>query len=168
MTEPRPWRPERIVLGRIGRPHGLDGSVRLEGHGGAVPLSAGMDVEVGGEPARLDSVKGTGERPIVRVSLAGDRESAEALRGRDVAIPADRLPEPAEDEWYHVDLVGCRALVGERDLGEVADVLSYPANDVLVVRRPGAEDLLVPFVAEVVLEVDVAGRRLALSEDFAE
>jgi 16S rRNA processing protein RimM len=168
VTEPRPWRPERIVLGRIGRPHGLDGSVRLEGHGGAVPLSSGMDVEVAGEPARLESVKGTGDRPIVRLSLAGDRAGAEALRGRDVAIPAERLPEPAEDEWYHVDLVGCRAVAGGRDLGEVVDVLSYPANDVLVVRRGGAEDLLAPFVADVVLDVDVPGRRLVLSEEFAE
>jgi ribosomal 30S subunit maturation factor RimM len=56
---------------------------------------------------------------------------------------------------------------GERRLGEVADVLEYPANDVLEVRSGDREDpLLLPFAADAVLDVDVAGRRIRVREDI--
>jgi len=49
----RGWRPDRIEVGRIGRPHGLDGSVTLTGHGGTVPMALGTEVAVGGRPATI-------------------------------------------------------------------------------------------------------------------
>jgi len=158
------WRPERIVLGRIGRAHGLDGSVYLEGYGGAVPLTAGMTVQVGERPALVGSRRGREDRPLLRLDLAADRDAAEGLRGEQVWIPAAELPEPDEGEYFHVDLIGCRVTAGERELGEVKDVLPYPANDVLVVATSGGEDLLLPFVEQVVVEVDVPGRRIAVDE----
>jgi 16S rRNA processing protein RimM len=162
-----PWRPDRIVVGRIGRPHGLDGSVHLDGHGGAVPLPAGTEVEVGGRAAVIQARKGTAERPILRLDLASDREGAEALRGSEVTVPARSLPETEGDEYFHVDLVGCTVRAGARELGTVADVLAYPANDILQVRPgDGSEPLMVPFVDDVVLTVDVAGRRVEIREDF--
>jgi 16S rRNA processing protein RimM len=162
----RPWRPAEIVVGRIGRAHGLDGSVHLDGHGGAVPLAPGTAVTVGGRAARVLGRRGTDERPILRFDLAADREAAEALRGQPVTVPAERLPEPDADEYFHVDLEGCAVVAGERRLGEVARVLEYPANDVLEVRDAEGRELLIPFAADVVLEVDVPGRRIAVREDF--
>ena len=162
-----PWRPDRIVVGRIGRPHGLDGSVHLDGHGGAVPLPAGTEVEVGGRAAVILARKGTAERPILRLDLASDREGAEALRGSEVTVPARSLPETGGGEYFHVDLVGCTVRAGARELGTVADVLAYPANDILQVRPgDGSEPFMVPFVDDVVLTVDVAGRRVEIREDF--
>jgi 16S rRNA processing protein RimM len=159
------WRPERVVVGRIGRPHGLDGSVYLEGHGGLVPLEPGTPVEVDGRPARVAGRKGTDTRPIVRFDAASDRESAQALRGGEVTVAAELLPAPQEDEYLHVDLVGCRVVSGGRTLGTVRDVLSYPANDVLEIDGPGG-GLLVPFVADVVEHVDVRGRAIAVRAGF--
>jgi 16S rRNA processing protein RimM len=161
----RPWRPPEIVVGRVGRAHGLDGSVYLDGHGGAVPIELGTTVAVGGRPARVLGRRGTAERPILRFDLAADRDAAEALRGQEVTVPADRLPEPAENEYHHVDLIGCAVVAGDRALGEVARVLAYPANDVLEVRGGDAE-VLIPFAADVVLEVDIGGRRIRVREDF--
>jgi 16S rRNA processing protein RimM len=161
----RPWRPAEIVVGRVGRAHGLDGSVYLDDHGGAVPVEPGAAVCVGGRPARVMRRRGTAERPIVRFDLAADRDAAEALRGQKVTVPADRLPEPAEDEYHHVDLIGCVVVAGERPLGQVARVLEYPANDVLEVGG-GEANVLIPFAADVVLEVDVAARRIRIREDF--
>ncbi|HUZ84325.1 MAG TPA: ribosome maturation factor RimM [Gaiellales bacterium] len=157
----RDWRPDRIVLGRIGRAHGLDGSVYLDGHGGAVTLVAGMSVRVGERPAVLVSRRGMTSRPLLRIDLAGNRDQAEALRGLELWIPAAELPEPEPGEYFHVDLIGCRVVAGDRTLGEVRDVLGYPANDVLVVAAEGG-DLLLPFVDTVVLEVDVPGRRITV------
>lgn len=164
-----PWRPERIVVGRIGRPHGLDGSIHLDGHGGVVPLDPGTQVEVGGRAAVIVGRKGTAERPILRLDLARDRDGAEALRGQAVTVSGGLLPAPATDgdEYFHVDLVGCAVRCGSRELGTVHDVLAYPANDVLDVRpHDGSERLLIPFVDDVVLHVDVAERVVGVREDF--
>ncbi|HET7171015.1 MAG TPA: ribosome maturation factor RimM [Gaiellales bacterium] len=162
-----PWRPERIVIGRVGRPHGLDGSVHLDGHGGAVPVGAGTEVEVGGRRAVVVTRKGTAERPVVRLDLASDRAGAETLRGSEVTVSARALPPTEGDEYFHVDLIGCSVRAGDRELGTVCDVLAYPANDVLEVRAADdAEPVLVPFVEDVVTLVDVSRRVVGIREDF--
>jgi 16S rRNA processing protein RimM len=160
-----PWRPPTIVVGRVGRAHGLDGAVHLEGHGGGVSLGPGLEVTLGGRRAMIVERRGTDQRPILRFDCAADRDAAEALRGQEVEVPAATLPEPDPDAYLHVDLIGCRVTAGERELGAVADVLVYPANDVLDIRG-GEEPVLLPFVEDVVLSVDVAGRRIAIRDDF--
>jgi 16S rRNA processing protein RimM len=162
-----PWRPERIVVGRVGRPHGLDGSVHVDGHGGVVPLRAGTALEVGGRPAVIVERRGTAERPILRLDLASDRDGAEALRGCELSVPSASLPATDRDEFFHVDLIGCAVRSGGRELGTVHNVLAYPANDVLEVRRgDGSEPLLIPFAEDVVTVVDVAERVVTIREDF--
>jgi ribosomal 30S subunit maturation factor RimM len=61
-----------------------------------------------------------------------------------------------------------RARCGERELGEVADVLERPANDVLVLRLSDGREHLVPFTREAVPGVDLHGRVLELAEEFAD
>jgi 16S rRNA processing protein RimM len=163
-----PWRPPTIGVGRVGRAHGLDGAVYLDGHGGGVRLRPGLDVTVGGVATVIAERRGTDARPIVRFELAADRSAAEALRGREVEVAASELPPPDDEagEYAHVDLIGCRVLAGSRELGSVAGVLAYPANDVLDVRSSDGGQVLIPFAGDVVLEVDVAARRIAIRDDF--
>lgn len=161
-----PWRPPRIVVGRIGRPHGLDGAVYVEDHGGAVPLRAGLEVTVGGRPAVIVERRGADSHPIVRFDIAADRTAVEELRGRNVEVEAAALPESDPDEYLHVDLIGCRVFAGERELGTVAGVLTYPANDVLEVRLGDDPAVLVPFAADVIEAIDIADRRIAIRGDF--
>ena len=160
-----PWRPPRIVVGRVGRPHGLDGAAYLDGHGGAVPLRRGLEVTVGDRAAVITDRRGTDARPILRFDIATDRDAVAALRGCAVEVEAATLPQPQADEYLHVDLVGCRLCAGERELGTVAAVLAYPANDVLEVHGDG-EPILIPFAADVVRSVDVPGRRITIRDDF--
>ncbi len=164
-----PWRPPTIVVGRVGRAHGLDGAVYLDGHGGAVPVRRGLEVTVGGRPAVITDRRGGDSHPIVRFDLASDRTAAEALRGYDVEVPASMLPppQPDADDYLHVDLIGCRVTAGERAIGTVADVLTYPANDVLEVRSAhDPEPVLVPFAVDVVETVDLAARLITIRADF--
>jgi 16S rRNA processing protein RimM len=161
-----PWRPPRIVVGRVGRPHGLHGAAYLDGHGGAVPLHPGLAVTVGGRPAVIADRRGTNAHPILRFDIASDRDTIEGLRGSPVEVESGALPEPDPDEYLHVDLIGCRVWAGERELGTVTGVLVYPANDVLELRSGDAEPILVPFAVDVVEGVDVAGRRIAIRPDF--
>ena len=88
-----PWRPPTIVVGRVGRPHGLDGAVYLEGHGGAVSLRSGLAV-TWGEAGGDRRAPGHRSHPIVRFDIAADRDAVEALRGRRSRCPPSALPEP--------------------------------------------------------------------------
>ena len=156
------WRPDRIVVGRVGRPHGLDGFVLLTGHGGAIALDAGTEVLLGDRPARVAARKGTAERPILRFDLAANREGAEELRGLEVTVDAGELPATDEDEFFHVDLIGCEVHAGDRLLGVVRQVHVYPANDALELDS----GTLIPFVEDVVVTVDPPGRRIEVRGDF--
>ena len=156
----RGWRPDRIEVGRIGKPHGLDGSVTLTGHGGTVPMALGTEVTVGDRETTIVGRKGTDERPIVRFDIAASREQAQELRGQPVTVPVSALPEPDEDEFFHVDLIGCEVWCGERRVGAVRTVHTYPANDVLELESGE----MIPFVDDAVEAVDVAGRRIGLRE----
>lgn len=154
-------------MGRVGRPHGLDGSVHIDGHGGVVSLRPGTEIEVGGRAAVIVERRGTAERPILRLDLASDRDGAEALRGHEVTVPSASLPATDRDEFFHVDLIGCAVRSGVRELGTVRDVLAYPANDVLDVRaEEGSEPLLIPFAEDVVTAVDISERVVTIREDF--
>jgi 16S rRNA processing protein RimM len=150
------------VVGAVGRPHGLGGFVHLVGHGGVVPLEAGTPVRVGDRDAVVAERKGTADRPLLRFDIAESRERADELRGLDVTVAADALPVTDEDEFFHVDLLGCTVICDGRPVGIVAAVHEYPANDVLELN--GGD--MVPFVEEVVTSVDVPGRTLTVADGF--
>lgn len=144
----------------MGRPHGLDGSFyvnrpmpHLPGPGGALC--------VGGLPAEVVGRKGTDGAPILRVSLARDRDAAEALRGTELTIAREAAGPLEEDEYWADELVGCVVVAGERELGTVGRMVAYPSCEVLVVG-----ELLVPMVRDAVLAVDVEARRIDVDGSF--
>ena len=105
-----------LRAGRVGRPHGLDGSFYV-----TRPLSRllglGMSVTVAGRSVAIVRRAGTDSRPIVRVEGVEDRGAAEALRGAEVTVPAQEAPALAEGEWWAHELQGCALLDGvTRDL----------------------------------------------------
>jgi 16S rRNA processing protein RimM len=162
-SQPEPaWRPPRIVIGAVGRAHGLDGFVHLVGHGGTVSLDPGTPVRVGDADTTVAGRKGTDDRPLVRFALADSREAADELRGREVTVAAAALPATGDDEFFHVDLIGCEVRCDGRPVGVVRAVHEYPANDVL--ELDSGE--MVPFVDEVVTAVDVPARSVTLADGF--
>lgn len=151
------------MIGRVERPHGVRGEVRASATGQTLPdLEVPTAVHLGhpvDADLRLASKRGDPRRMVLRFDGVDDREAATALRGATIEVPASRLGGLGEDEYYVRDLVGLSARIrgGAAPLGEVVDVLGGPANDVLVVRRDGREDLLVPFVADAIAALDLAG-----------
>ncbi|HYJ19180.1 MAG TPA: ribosome maturation factor RimM, partial [Burkholderiales bacterium] len=90
-----------------------------------------------------------------------DREDAAAFKGSDVAIPRSELPETGENEFYWRDLLGAEVSNPRGDkLGKVASLLDTGANQVLVLE--GEKERLIPFISGVIVEVDVAGKRLVV------
>jgi len=158
------WRPQRVVVGAVGKAHGLDGAAHLVGYGGVVPLDHGAEVWIGDRRAVVVERKGTHDRPIVRFDLAATREAIEELRGLDVTVAADSLPDTDPDEFFHVDLLGCEVRCGDSVLGSVIRVHEYLANDVL--ELDGGE--MIPFVEDVVVSIDIPGRRLGVIDGFVE
>jgi 16S rRNA processing protein RimM len=155
-----------LQAGRVGRPHGLDGSFHvLE----AAPTLLELDsvVVVGGRPWRIVRRAGHDRRPIIRLEGHETREAADALRGEPLLVSRSEAPELDSDEWWAEDLVGCSVHDAERDVGTVVRLLALPSCEVLEVERSGGGgELLVPLVADAVREVDIKRREIDVDLRF--
>jgi 16S rRNA processing protein RimM len=154
-----------IEAGRVGRPHGLDGSFHVT-RPDARLLAGCEEVWVDGRRARIDRRAGTAERPILRLAGHAGREAAEALRGAPLAIPVDRAPALEQDEYWAHELAGCSVWDGERRVGEVRRMVPLPSCEALEVARAGGGDLLVPMVRDAIRSVDVTARRIDVDLAF--
>jgi 16S rRNA processing protein RimM len=161
-----------VVIGVIGRPHGVRGSVHAKPTGAtlaALAVGEVVDAHTEGAPPRrlvLAARAGTPERPILSFEGVASREDAAALAGAAIRVPEGRVAAPQEPDTYFVrDLVGCDVLVGARAVGSVTAVHDAPANDVLEVSGDDGV-LLVPFTADAVADLDLASRRIVVREDL--
>ena len=153
-----------LVAGRVGRPHGLDGSFHVvDARPDLLALGA---VTLGDRSLRVLHRAGTDERPILRLEGVADRGAAESLRGSSLLVDRAEAPVLGEDEWYAEDLEGCLVVDGDRSLGRVRRLLALPSCEVLEVERDGAPDLLVPLVRDAVRSVDVPARRIDVDSAF--
>jgi 16S rRNA processing protein RimM len=146
---------EWLAAGRVGRPHGLDGSFHVTRPRGAL-LALGTAVRIGDGEAEIVRRAGTDERPILRLAGHEGRAAAEALRGRELLVHRGVAPALGEDEWYAEDLEGCRVVDGSVEVGQVLRMVALPSCEALEVQRAGGADLLVPLVRDAVRSVDVA------------
>jgi 16S rRNA processing protein RimM len=160
------WRPQRVGLGAVGRPHGIAGSFRVEGAVDWFAFEPGATVLIAGVPRRIVARRGEPGRPILTLAGVADRDAVAALRGQALEVAAADAPEPEQDAFWVFDLVGCRVICGGLDVGRVREVLDLPANDVLVVEKDDGSELLLPFVHDAIPVVDVGARRLELREGF--
>jgi 16S rRNA processing protein RimM len=151
---------ELLTAGRVGRPHGLDGAFHVVL---ADPsLLAGREaVVVGGQRREVVRRAGTDSRPILRLEGCSRREDAEALRGEALQVPVDEAPPLEEGEFWARDLVGCRVVDGDREVGVVSRMVALPSCEALEVG-----DLLIPMVREAIRSVDVEGRRIDVDMRF--
>src|SRR5271156_866308 len=108
-----------LQAGRVGRPHGLDGSFYVTGPRPRL-LTVGTSVTVSGRTVSITRRAGTDERPIVRLEGIDHRPAAEALRGQPLSIRALEAPALAEGEWWAHELEGCEVMAGEQRLGTVS------------------------------------------------
>ena len=156
-TEPEP---EFVCIGRVGRPHGVDGAfVVEEASEDSRRFELGAELLVDGELARVIASRQVGgRRRAIKLDHAVERGVELTVRREDL------LPLPS-DAYYVADLVGLHVLDerGER-VGVVRDVLPGPANDALELDS----GLLLPLVDDCIREVDLAGRRILLNPGFTD
>ncbi len=157
----------RVCLARIAGSHGLRGEVRIDSftevpedfasYGPLTDASGAIEYKVRG---LRDGTRGL----IARIDGVNDRTQADLMRGTELFVLREQLPEPDEDgEYYHEDLIGLRVdrPDGTQE-GTVHAVHNFGAGDLLEIARPGASSRLVPFTDEAVPVVDLAGRRVVV------
>ena len=148
-----------VQVGRVGRPHGLEGAFVVEDASeDPARFARGARVYVGDRPAKVEESKHAGGRLVVRLDC-------EAERGALLRVPREELPAPGEDEYYVFQLVGLEVEAeGGRRLGRVQDVAPGVANDVLELDTGAA----LPLVEDCVLSVDLGRGRILVAQGFAE
>ncbi len=154
-----------LLAGRVGRPHGLDGSFHVQDARFEL-LAEGTPVTLGGRPRVVVRRAGTPARPIVRLDDSHRREDAEALRAGELLVRREAAPELEPGEFYAEDLEGCAVHDGTRSVGTVRTLLALPSCEVLEVARDEGGDLLVPLVHDAVRRVDPQARRIEVDLEF--
>jgi 16S rRNA processing protein RimM len=158
--------PQRVCVGVITGPQGVQGAVRIKSFTevpGAIAHYGPVEDETGRRRFELRLV-GAGKGVVIaRVSGVDDRNEAETLRGLRLYLPRSVLPHPEPEEYYHADLIGLEAVLGDGTrVGRVRAIYDFGAGDTLELVRDGAPPVLVPFTRTVVPIVAPAEGRLVL------
>ncbi len=164
-----------VVIGRIGKPHGIRGEVTVDVRSDEPDRRFKVRARLLTEAPRgsafahdtltIRRARWHQSTLLVAFDEVPDRNAAEAARGvvLRATIPADEIPEDPE-EFYDHQLIGLAAYdVDGAHLGEVTGLM-HGAQDLLQVRTPDGREALVPFVAALVPEVDVAGGRVVIAD----
>ena len=150
---------EFVRIGRVGRPHGLDGSFFVEAPSDDERRFAkGATLWVGGERARVVAAKRSGGRPVIRLEPSPER-------GDWIEVPRAELPALEDDAYYVFQLVGLDVVEdGGRRLGRVRNVAPGPANDVLELDS----GLLLPMAESCVRGIDLDAGTIIVVPGFAD
>ena len=153
-----------VCVAQVGAPHGVRGAFRVRCFTEAPEnvTRYGPLCDERGQPVLELRVLGPAKGGIIAAAPGvTDRNAAEALRGRNLYVPRDRLPPPGEEEYYHADLVGLAARDRDgRVVGRVLAVLNHGAGGILEIPTPDVGGALVPFPPAHVPAVDLAARTL--------
>ena len=146
-------------------PHGVKGLVRIKSFTAepdALARYAPLEDEAGKRVA-LDIIGATKGVLLARVAGVADRDEAERLKGMKLYLPRAALPAPEDEEYYHADLLGLLAELGDGTvLGTVRAVHDYGAGGSLEIERPAGAPLVIPFTRAAVPVVDIAHRRIVV------
>lgn len=158
--------PDGLPAGRVGRPHGLDGSFYVTRPRPRL-LSLGVAVTLAGRTVPIVRRAGTEQRPIVRLEGIDGRAAAEALRGTELFVDGGDASTLGEGEWWAHELEGCEVGDGEKLLGSVNRLIELPSCEALEVRAAdGGEVILVPMVKDAVRVVAPARKRIEVDIEF--
>lgn len=157
----------RVCVGQFGAAHGIRGEVRLKAFT-ADPLAirqyGPLQSEDGARTFEIVALRPAKDTLIARLKGVDDRNAAEALCHLRLYVPRERLAPPAEDEFYHADLIGLAAVDRSgQPLGTIVAVPNYGAGDLLeIAPAGGGATVLLPFSKAAVPHVDIAAGRVTV------
>lgn len=149
-----------LAIGRIATAHGIHGEVRVELHTDFPDRFAPQVKLFMGEtltPAIIEYARPHKQQMLVKFVDVETRNDAETLRNQWLFVPEDDAVELEADTYWVHDIIGLQAQTESGEaLGAVTDVLFTGANEVYVVADPNGKELLLPAIADVVQQVDLA------------
>ena len=162
---------EPVLLGRIVGAFGVRGWVKVFSY--TEPREAVLKYEAwllrrngNWEVNQVAEGQRHGKSVIARLQGVDDREQAEALRGTEIGVTRDKLPEPENDQYYWSDLEGLQVVHHDgTELGKIDHLLETGAHDVMVVK--GETEILIPFAMhDVVLDVDLEAQKVTVDWEW--
>lgn len=165
---------ERLRVARVGRPHGVRGEVTVQlftdepedrlAPGAVLIRTPGRDtVDQGTARLTIATQRWNKRICLLAFSEVTDRSAAEALRGSLLHVEVTAEPQDEGEGWYSHEIAGLRCLgPDDEDLGTVRELITGPAQDLLVVDSPDGTEVLVPFVEEIVPMIDAETRVVRL------
>lgn len=155
---------EKIKIGKIVNTVGLKGEVKVYNYSDSIEIYETIEsIYVEDRLTVIENVRAQNNMVILKLEGADDRNAAEALRGKELYITEDDLPELPEGQYYVRDLIGMS--VTEEDgnlLGHVTDVLQNTAQDIFEVESENGKKLLIPKVDQFVLDIDAEKREITV------
>ncbi|WP_461208416.1 ribosome maturation factor RimM [Desulfocurvus sp. DL9XJH121] len=161
-----------VLIAEIAKPHGIRGEVSVIYHGDSPLLLEHVPALFlrpgnGTRPprrARVASWRPHQGRVLARFEGVEDRDAAEALRGHEILVRPEDLPEPGEDELYLYEIEGLTVLLEDGSvLGEIAEVVFPGGQEVWSVRTPDGREVLLPVAEEFVTDVDLDEGRVTVA-----
>jgi 16S rRNA processing protein RimM len=159
--------PGYLVLGRVVKPHGVQGEVKVAWSADSWgPFRGLANVWLGPPEGSLRSFgleSGREQQGAVVLKLAGvdTPEAAARLVGCDLAVPRVDAPGLPEGVYYQYDILGLEVVEGDRSLGSVREILETPAHDVYVIHGPSGEWML-PATRAHIRRIDLVARRIEI------
>ena len=149
----------QLQVARIGKPHGIRGEVTVQVLTDApedrfVPGTQFVVEPAASGPLTVSSARWNKDILLLGFAEVADRNRAETLRGAKLFIETEELDEDDDEGWYEHELVGLEARVGSQVVGKVTALNTMPVQDLLVVDT-GGEEVLIPFVEQIVPEVNI-------------
>ena len=157
-----------VVVGRIGRPHGVRGAVSIDVRTDEPDLRFAIGNRLtadSGVVLTIDSATWHSGRLLLTFEGYPDRTAIETLRGQLLSVERDDSESPEDpEEFYDTALVGCDVVTADGNaVGRVIEVAHLPAQDMLVVAREDSTEVLVPFLEAMVPKVDVQAKRIVIT-----
>ncbi|MFI8826466.1 ribosome maturation factor RimM [Streptomyces sp. NPDC053431] len=160
----------QLVVARIGRAHGIKGEVTVEVRTDEPELRLGPGAVLHTDPASagpltIETGRVHSGRLLLRFAGVADRNGAEALRNVLLIadVDPDELPE-GEDEYYDHQLVDLDVVLADgTEIGVISEISHLPSQDLFIVERPDGSELMIPFVSEIVTDIDLENQRAVIS-----
>jgi 16S rRNA processing protein RimM len=150
----------QLQVARIGKPHGIRGEVTVQVLTDApedrfVPGTEFVVEPASAGPLTVRSARWNKDILLLGFEEVADRNRAETLRGAKLFMETEELDEDGDEGWYEHELIGLEARVGSQSVGKVTALNTMPVQDLLVVETPDGKEILIPFVEQIVPEVNI-------------
>ena len=153
-----------MIVGRITGVWGLRGDVKVQSHTDSLErFQPGSTLFIDTLNVTVERSRGQKTGLVIKFEAISDRDTAESLRGRLLTVNREDVPHLPAGQFYHYQLIDMEVISDKGEcLGRVSEILITPGNDVYIVSKNGCRDLLLPSLAEVVLDVDLDANRMTV------